>query len=396
MPDQLPYDPDDPATWPEPVEEDGYENPFETPPPPLDEGAIREQPEEEKTTDRKTALIKFLRGHLLNSDQLDSIPEPTPIVGDEHLFVDSLNWLIGKPGHGKSFVAIDLAGCVGTGTLWHRYPTRQGRVLYIAAEGVRGVRQRVRAWERKQGRKMTDVDFLPFPVQSTNGTHWDALVGMAAEIHYSMIIIDTQARVTVGVEENSNKEMGTFVHQAERLRTASGACTVLVHHVGAGGERGRGATALDGALTTIMRAEKTEGTVKLSCVKNKDAPEWGDIEFQLVPNGTSAVLVATANMGEGSSLMQAVQEDVMFTARKWWEHFHEEWQTPATLIEITGRAKSTFHRHRQELIRLGYVESTGGRAPKYALTGDPAIPPGHRPVRESEAAPEPAPPEPLF
>jgi hypothetical protein len=384
MPD-LPYDPDDPATWPEPVDDD--HNEFEEPPPPLDEGAIRQQPEEEKTTDRRAALIKALRSHLLTTDTLDSIPAPVAIVGDEHLFVNTLNWLVGKPGHGKSFVALDLAGCVGTGTPWHRYPVVQGRVLYVAAEGVHGVKQRVRAWERKHGKKMLGVDFLPFPVQSTNGSHWDALIGTATEMRYSMIIIDTQARVTVGVEENSNKEMGTFVHQAERLRAASCACTVLVHHVGAGGERGRGATTLDGALTTIMRCEKTDGTVTLSCAKNKDAPEWGDMEFQLVPNGSSAVLVATSNLGDGS-LVQAVAEDVMFTARKWWEHVRDEWQTPNVLIEVTGRPRSSWHRHKTELVRLGYVESTGGRAPRYRLTGDPDIPPADRPAPDpDEGAP---------
>lgn len=392
MPD-LPYDPDDPSAWREPPEDD--ENPFVEPPPPLDEGAIREQPEEERTTDHKADLIKRLRGALLTTDQLDSIPEPVPLVGDEHLFVDTLNWLVGKPGEGKSFVALDLAGCVGTGTAWHRHPVRQGRVLYIAAEGVRGVKQRVRAWERKHVKPMIGVDFLPFPVQSTNGSHWDALVGAAREVGYTLIVVDTQARVTVGVEENSNKEMGTFVHQAERLRKASNACTLLVHHVGAGGERGRGATTLDGALTTIMRCEKSDGLVTLSCVKNKDAPEWAAIEFQLVSNGSSAVLIATSNLGQGS-LVQALQEDVMFTARKWWEHFRQEWQTPNVLIEATGRPRSTFHRHRQDLLRLDYVVSTGGRAPRYALTGDPGIPPGERPEPEAPDLPPPPPPDPLF
>lgn len=393
----MPDHPHDPESWPTeepPLPDDEPGNLFEEPPPPLEEGAIRAQPEEERAPDRRTALIKTLRGYLLTTDQLDSIPTPVPIVGDEHLFVNTLNWLVGKPGHGKSFVALDLAGCVGTGTPWHRYPVHQGRVLYMAAEGVHGVKQRVRAWERKHSKKMTGVDFLPFPVQSTNGSHWDALIGVVTELSYAMIIVDTQARVTVGVEENSNKEMGTFVHQAERLRQASGACTLLVHHVGAGGERGRGATTLDGALTTIMRCEKTDGMITLSCSKNKDAPEWSPVEFQLVPNGTSAVLVATTNLGDGS-LVHAVAEDVMFTARKWWEHVRDEWQTSNVLIETTGRPRASWHRHKTELIRLGYVESTGGKAPRYRLTGDPEIPPALRPTPES---PEPEPPtaEPLF
>lgn len=393
MPDN--YDPADPSSWPdeEPPEE-SYENPFEEPPPPLEEGSIAPVAAEDKAL--KPTLVDYLRGHLLTSDTLDTVPEPIPLVGTEIIFVDTLNWLIGKPGEGKSFVALDMAGCVATGIRWHGHRVRQGRVLYIAAEGVRGVRQRVRAWESKHGTKMVGVDFLPFPVQSINGGHWDALVGLAAEVGYVMIVVDTQARVTVGVEENSNKEMGTFVHQAERLRTASGACTLLVHHTGAGSERGRGATTLDGALSTIMLCEKTGGTVTLKCQKNKDAPEWEAFEFQLVSRDASAVLVATANIGMDSA--RAVPFEIMRTAIKWWNVYGTEWHGAKDLEEACEAPRQTFSRHRRFLAQQGYVEAMGNTVYKYRLTGDPNVAPMDRPAAsEPEPAPAPsAPPEPLF
>lgn len=389
------YDPEDPSTWPEEEPpEDAYENPFEVPPPPLEEGAIAPVADEDKA--KKPTLVDYLRGHLLTSDTLDTVPEPVPLIGSEILFIDTLNWLIGKPGHGKSFVALDLAGCVATGIRWHGHHVQQGRVLYIAAEGVRGVKQRVRAWEHKHGTKMAGVDFLPFPVQSTNGGHWDALVGLAAEVGYTMIVVDTQARVTVGVEENSNKEMGTFVHQAERLRTASGACTLLVHHTGAGSERGRGATTLDGALTTIMLCEKDGGLIKLKCQKNKDAPEWDPFEFQLISQPQSAVLVATANIG--TDLVRTIGQESLRSAIRMYAAYGTEFQGTTSIMEATETSSSTLGRHRQELIRYGYMVSDGGRRPRYRLTGDPAVAPEDR-----EPEPEPVPdvdpppaPDPLF
>jgi hypothetical protein len=63
------------------------------------------------------------------------------------LYSDSLAWLTGKRGHGKSFAALDMAGHVSLGQNWHGHATKRGPVLYIAAEGVAGLRQRVRAWE---------------------------------------------------------------------------------------------------------------------------------------------------------------------------------------------------------------------------------------------------------
>lgn len=391
MPD-LPYDPDDPSGWP--IEEPP-ENPFEEPPPPLEEGAIAKQDAEER--EKKPTLVDFLRSHLLVTDTLDNVPDPVPLVGTEHLFIDTLNWLIGSPGQGKSFVAIDLAGCIGTGVRWHGHTVRQGRVLYIAAEGVRGVKRRVRAWEAKHGTKMTGVDFLPFPVQSTNGTHWDALVGLATENLYTLIVVDTQARVTVGVEENSNREMGVFVHQAERLRTAAAACTLLVHHTGSGSERGRGATTLDGALTTIMRCEKEHSMIKLKCMKNKDAPEWEPIEFQLVPQVASAVLVATSNMGVDFQSVMTVPMEIMRSAVRWWDTYGPEWQSSGALQEATDMSKPNFAKQRRWLIEHGYAESTGDRSYRYRLTGDPVIPPEDRvqPAVVPEVEPPPA-PEALF
>jgi hypothetical protein len=48
-------------------------------------------------------------------------------------------------------VTIDLAGHVGTGMKWHGHHVRQGTVVYLVAEGARGIRKRVRAWEKHYG-----------------------------------------------------------------------------------------------------------------------------------------------------------------------------------------------------------------------------------------------------
>ena len=48
---------------------------------------------------------------------------------------DNLVVLFGKPGDGKSFLAIDIAASVSTGTKWHGKTTVPGAVFYIAGEG---------------------------------------------------------------------------------------------------------------------------------------------------------------------------------------------------------------------------------------------------------------------
>jgi hypothetical protein len=364
---------DDPLWNQEPPPELDDLDPFDEPPPPLEDGALAKQETAEPKTRAEYLKLK-LREKLLDSAGLDTLIEPISIVGPEFLYTDTLNWLVGKPGHGKSFVALDLAGCVATGSTWHQRDVVRSKVLYIAAEGVRGVRQRVRAWESEHGIRMTGVDFLPIPVQSTNAAHWQALVDIAADIRYGLIVVDTQARVTVGVEENSNKEMGTFVHQAEELRKAAGACVILVHHVGSGSSR-------DGTVIT------------LTCQKNKDGAEWDPVEFFMTPVGKSIVLRTQAMIPQ--NLVHGCSPDALRTAKRWWDHYEDEWSASGALVEVTEQTRATFARHRKELERFGYAARVEyGRSYRYRLTGDPSVPPDQRPPAEKPAAPDVPPAEP--
>jgi RecA-family ATPase len=70
-----------------------------------------------------------------------------------------------------------------------------------------------------------------------------------------LAVVDTLARCFVGGEENSARDMGRFVAAADRLRTATGAAALLLHHVSRHGGAIRGSTALPGALDTGIAVE---------------------------------------------------------------------------------------------------------------------------------------------
>lgn len=234
--------------------------------------------------------VDALIAEMLDTDQLDGIPELEPLIQD-FLMLDSMAQIVGKSGKGKSFVSIDMACHVGTGLAWHGHDVAKGEVVYLVAEGARGIKKRVRAWEQHYGRKATGVRFLPRPIQAED-PEWLTLIEACRRIGPEMVIIDTQARVTVGIEENSAKEMGSFVHRAEALRAATGACVVLIHHAGHQGEEGRGSTAVKGALQTQLSVTKTDRIVTVSTAKQKDDTEAEPIIFSLVDILDSAVLLA--------------------------------------------------------------------------------------------------------
>jgi hypothetical protein len=225
------------------------------------------------------ARLAALTGALVDTQGLDLLPELRPVVAGL-LYLDSCARIIGPSGHGKSFVALDLAGAIGTGAAWAGRTVMQGHVIYMAAEGVAGIRRRVRAWEIRHQHKMINVDFLPYAVQA-GSPEWDTLIELCRQRRPVFIVLDTQARITVGVNENDASEMGVVVDAIERLRVATGACVTLVHHKGLNGQQGRGSTAVRAALQTELDVSKAGAYVTVATLKQKDSEEGQPDVFRL-------------------------------------------------------------------------------------------------------------------
>jgi len=317
------------------------------------------------TDEAKSGMLEQLRAELWDTDGLDLIPDPEPLIGDGLVFLDSLVWVIGKPGSYKSFLAQDWCGSVATGETWHGHSVHKGPVLYVIAEGRAGIKKRIRAWEQATGRPMYGVTFLTMAVQADNELAWSALLELVAELHPVLVVVDTQARVSLGMEENSNTEMGRFVHQVDRLRRKCGSTVVVVHHTSAVGERGRGATAIDGAADTIVKVANDDGQITVSCEKNKNGPTWDDIRLRPVPTGESVVLATD----DGSRRSEAPSHGAMKTGRKWWEMHRDAWVGTSKLVDIVA-PRSTIYRHLGELRRHDYVKvDDSGRYELYRLSG---------------------------
>lgn len=229
----------------------------------------------------EASVVDAFLAELLTPEELVAMPPPMPLIMD-WLDLDSLAYVIGKPGSYKSFLVLDWAAHVGQGLPWRGHRVEQADCWYVVAEGTSGMSLRVRAWEDRNG-PMKGVSFLPRPVQASGG-EWTVMVEAARQRQPKLIILDTQARVTVGMDENDNTEMGKFIHRAEELRAATGACVLVVHHIGRNGEDARGASALDGAQTTeikIKRSDRGPGWAVIEQDKQKDMAEAEPIEIQL-------------------------------------------------------------------------------------------------------------------
>jgi hypothetical protein len=232
---------------------------------------------------------------LLGSMDLDNLEEAEPLI-DGFLVKESIVRLYGPPKSYKSFVMLDMAGCVGAGIPWAGNASTASKVLYVVAEGVRGIKRRVRAWEAQNKRAMVGVHFYPKAVQLGERPDVSTLIRTAKRGGYEFIILDTQARCTVGMEENSASEMGVVVAALDVLKEVTGACVALVHHSGAAGGRARGSTAILGALDAEfeVEADKRNMSVTVKTRAQKDLAEARHVELDLVTPGANLALAVRA------------------------------------------------------------------------------------------------------
>jgi hypothetical protein len=358
------------------------------------------------------AVDAFLN-ELVRGDDLAARPAPVPLVAGL-LFRNTLAWLIGESGSFKSFVALDIAQRVAQGQPWAGRATQRGLVLYVVAEGAGGVTLRLRAWRERHGELPVDVLYLTRPVQAGSGGQWDALLGAVIRLRPSLVIIDTQARSTLGIKENDNTEMGRFVEQLDRLRRASGgACVLVVHHIGRGGDHARGASSIDGAQDTELKVTRRGGPKALEAQlvvdKQKDAPDTATVDLRLdvvdlgrdPTNGEqlSSLVVCTdvflsAAMlpwREGLAWRQGKIIDIMI------EMFSADGATGAQLFKIlkqqggTGDrkfAESSFYKAFDQLKQDGRIERIHGTQ-RWAVVppgGPPLAPEGSNPFTVSDAS----------
>ena len=224
---------------------------------------------------------KRLRGNGLN--ELFAMPDPEWLVG-RHFHRGTLAVLYGEPGCMKTFYALDLALSVATGKPFAgKFATEQGSVLYIAGEGMSGLKKRAMAWIKAKNNGVVPTNFFlaSARVDLTDVTSDDlkklvVVIEQDIQVKPALIIIDTMARAFNG-DENSAQDVGKFIRVTDMLREWLGSTVLVVHHTGKDAGRGaRGSTALLGAADTMIALDKTKGGVKVSNTKQKDATEMKD------------------------------------------------------------------------------------------------------------------------
>lgn len=247
--------------------------------------------------------VAAMEARLVDHDKLHLIPKLPWLIQDV-FHANTVNHIVGAPNVGKSFLAMDLACCVSTGAPWRGHATEAGQVVYLVAEGLNDMQARKEAWETGNGRPAGLLTFYPDVVQILDkkalepSQEWKDFIEVCVRKQAILIIVDTQARCTLGIDENSNTEFGVVGQALEDLRLATSACVVLIHHTTKGTLNPRGAGSLEAITDARLGVVSERGTirsapplVKVSCERHKTAPFFETKDFHLLPLGESAVLV---------------------------------------------------------------------------------------------------------
>lgn len=226
-----------------------------------------------------------------NFDQFRDMP-PVRWTIDGLLERGGLTSVIGDSGTGKSAVVLDMACSIASGIgTWYGHECDSHPVIYIAGEGVSGAVERVKAWERANDASVGNrLWIVPESVPLTASREaWGYIAHLARGIGAGMIILDTFARMSGTLEENSAADMSAAVHRLDKVRSTTGAGVLVVHHTTRGTRHGRGSTALNGAMDSeLLLTAVAEGgdpvyddngdevvgkAVTLSVSKQKNGPD---------------------------------------------------------------------------------------------------------------------------
>jgi hypothetical protein len=326
---------------------------------------------------------------LSTQDVLDFVLQPWLI--DNVLKQGELSVMFGAPGAGKSMVALDMALCITQGRPWNGHETAVGPVVYIAAEGQGGVKLRVLAWNQGKRPDCSTDEWQRFKVIAEAvqlvGDDLGALVeavGKSAK-GAKLVIVDTLARTALGLEENSAKDMGKYVHAADQLRKHTKAAVMVVHHSAKPKDdqrlSSRGSSAIKGGVDTeIAVTEEPNDHVKIVCEKQKDAAKFKPMLMHKESIDLSEILQTPGLTGGRVMYVGPAAEDEQGGKRgksgpkgpaqaeqaildTFENSFRGKWVSATKLLPASGIPKATFYRALQRLLDRGLIEeqSVGNR-----------------------------------
>lgn len=297
--------------------------------------------------------------HVMSFTELENLPDPEFLI--DGWLVEGLNLTVGAPGTGKSFLSLSQALAVSTGSPWMNRDVKAGAVVYVAAEGARGIRARIDAW--LEAHDLTDPGDFGILGEAPPLDDPDALAAVIEGIarfapEPALVVIDTLARTFGEGNENDAGDMGSYVANLSTLsRRFGGTAIDLVHHTGWDEKHERGSNALRGAADCVRLVSKKGSTVTVRNAKQKDAPEAEALTLEAVEIGRSLVLELSSNPGDDNLRRLNPNEGELLRFLS--SEIDDNGCSRRSLLDEMGWSESTHDRAMKTLTDRGFAVKQG-------------------------------------
>ena len=239
----------------------------------------------------------------------------SPYIVKGMLASKSLSMLYGPSNSGKSFLALHLAASISTGTPWFGRKVEQAPVLYLAAEGEYGIRNRVLGLrqtfsipEWMMAFRFSDIDFLHGSDCSERTAKELDVIERLSGLRPSVVVVDTLSQSMAGGDENDPADMTKVIRNLGHIARECSVTILLVHHLGKDATRGaRGHSSLRAAIDTEIEISVGETGVRTASVtKQRDMPFGEPIHFTL-----QSIILGMDEDGDDITTAMAIQADAV-------------------------------------------------------------------------------------
>lgn len=217
-------------------------------------------------------------------DEFEQVEPPEYLIRN-WLVKDTVTCVYGAPGSYKSFWCIEAGFCLAAGIPFAGKAVHQTSVAYVAAEGQRGLAQRVEALceAHKVRSARNSFRLITRPLSLLDDAEVGQFIAYLKDLQhregiaFGLVVLDTYSQCIAGADENAQATASKASSNMIRIRRELETTVIYVHHTGKDEHRGmRGSDALrantDGAVE-IIRDDHTCGNSPATAIvrRSKDA-----------------------------------------------------------------------------------------------------------------------------
>lgn len=332
------------------------------------------------------------RYRFLVGAEIDTIRMPRWLVRG-YMALGAVTVVWGPSESGKTPLLVDIVERVA----------RHHTVIYIAAEDAAGLRARMRAWELHHEAERGRIIVMPEALPLADDLAVEQFIAQARPQTPRLVVVDTLNPCIIGLDENSNSDMGAVAVRLIRIAEALDCHVAVLHHPTKDGAGLRGASAILNNTSAIWHVEKGgDDLITVRQTRNKQGGRRDDRFFRIMARPidmaddqgqplTSVLLLTAAKMTRNGDKSITKQERELLRLIADADDAGDPMGT-AELMEACGVSRKqpgSFYRmvkHLKEECR--YVEKGEKKTSPFTIT------PAGRRALEGAQAPREAAPEP--